>query len=97
MLKAKYYLSCNFLEARLGSLPSYTWQSIWQLGAFVGGLGRVTIFIVNVAWIPRTGNYKLSGNISNTGITKVSNLINNLTMTWKVEVAEDTFFEVYAR
>ncbi|MBA0814712.1 hypothetical protein Gohar_020522, partial [Gossypium harknessii] len=29
VFKAKYYLQCDFLEARLRNLPSYTWQSIW--------------------------------------------------------------------
>lgn len=29
VLKAKYYFSTNFLKARLGNAPSYTWKSIW--------------------------------------------------------------------
>lgn len=27
--KAKYYPETDFIHARLGNLPSYTWQSIW--------------------------------------------------------------------
>lgn len=29
VIKAKYYSSIDFLNARLGNLPSLTWKSIW--------------------------------------------------------------------
>jgi len=28
-LKAKYYSDFDFLNSRLGNLPSFTWQSLW--------------------------------------------------------------------
>lgn len=40
VLKAKYFLSSNFINADLGNLPSYTWCSIWAFKwALYKGLG----------------------------------------------------------
>lgn len=30
VLKANYYLQCDFLHANLGSYPSYLWKSLWS-------------------------------------------------------------------
>lgn len=102
MFKAKYYLQCNFLEARLGNLPSYTWKSIWVTkGLLKKGLcWRVgkgdKFFVVKAVWIRRAKNYRINGSVSDNGITRVSEWINSLTKTWKVGVVKDTFFEVDA-
>ncbi|MBA0757930.1 hypothetical protein Gotri_020973, partial [Gossypium trilobum] len=45
--------------------------------------------------IPRAANYKISGNISNE-ITRVSELIDSPTRTWKVKDVEATFSEIDA-
>lgn len=39
------------------------------------------------------GYQELSGNINNNEITRVSNLIDNSTRTWKIEVIKYTFSE----
>lgn len=40
VFKAKYFLGSNFLEAKLGHRPSYTWKSIWGAKRLLeGGLG----------------------------------------------------------
>lgn len=49
--------------------------------------------MVNDAWTPRATNYKISSSISN-DITRVSELINLPTRTWKVEVVNSTFSEI---
>ncbi|KAK5772714.1 hypothetical protein PVK06_049008 [Gossypium arboreum] len=39
-LKAKYFKDSNFLNSRLGNLPSLTWQSIWSAkGLLMKGMG----------------------------------------------------------
>lgn len=39
-LKAKYFKKSNFLNSRLGNLPSLTWQSIWSSkGLILNGMG----------------------------------------------------------
>ncbi|KAA3461043.1 reverse transcriptase [Gossypium australe] len=56
-LKAKYYPNSNFLEARLGNLPSLTWRSVWAAKGLLdkgmcwrGGKGD-KISIWNNLWI----------------------------------------------
>lgn len=57
-LKAKYFKESDFLNSRLGNLPSFTWQSIWAAkGLLLKGLGwgisnGKHVSIWEDAWIP---------------------------------------------
>lgn len=65
VFKAKYYPHDDFLSARLGSYPSFIWQSIWGarsllkkgLGWRIGNGKRVNIW--NDVWLPKPGNEKV--------------------------------------
>ncbi|KAH1114163.1 hypothetical protein J1N35_007541 [Gossypium stocksii] len=57
-LKAKYYPNFDFLNSKLGNIPSYTWKSIWAAkGLLLSGLcwrvgtGR-DIKIEEDVWVP---------------------------------------------
>lgn len=99
VLKAEYYQQCDFLEAKLGSLPSYTSQSIWVVkdllqDGFCWRVGkRDHIFVQEHAWLPGAENYKVSGNINDNSIIKVLDLIDHSQKKWKLGLIKDTFEE----
>ncbi|KAH1046760.1 hypothetical protein J1N35_037544, partial [Gossypium stocksii] len=62
---AKYYPKIDFLRAKLGYIPSFTWTSIWaSKGVFEDGLcWRVgigtKISIVDSLWVPKVENGRI--------------------------------------
>lgn len=97
VLKAKYYPSSDFLHARLGLLPSYTWRSIWAAKATLSkGLSRrigtgEKVSILDDIWILKPINDKirevnLIGNVS-----KVSDLIEPEVRQWRIDLIRRIF------
>lgn len=66
LLKARYFLRCNFGETRLGNNPSYVWGSIMVSQHLVcnGSFRRIgkgkTINIWKDPWIPNVSHSKIS-------------------------------------
>ncbi|KAL4298284.1 hypothetical protein GQ457_12G016600 [Hibiscus cannabinus] len=83
VLKAKYYPSRDFLNARLGSYPSYTWKSIWYArGLLEQGLGwrvgnGLSISNWNDAWIFGPGNGRVIVDYINSNYSLIADLINS--------------------
>ncbi|KAA3480252.1 reverse transcriptase [Gossypium australe] len=96
-LKAKYYPNSNFFEARLGSIPSLTWRSVWSAkGLLAKGLcWRVgtgsKISIWNDLWISGKETDRIPNQANNVNIELVSDLIDATSRKWKSEVIRDTF------
>ena len=102
VLKAKYFPSVDFLNSQLGNNISYTWKSIWAAkGILAEGLcwkvGRGTkISISRDYWIPVLPRDRLPVLSSNLNDSKVAELIDSSSRTWKQELIEYTFPEVVA-
>ncbi|KAL4281751.1 hypothetical protein GQ457_03G032150 [Hibiscus cannabinus] len=100
--KAKYFPNGDFLSARLGSYSSYTWKSIWcSRGLLEQGLGwRIgngsSINIWQDAWIAGHGNGRVSGVSPDFHYSKVSELIDFHTHTWKHELCRTLFTPLQA-
>lgn len=81
VLKAKYFLQIDFLNATLKSGSSYTWKSILAMSKVLkDGLGwrvgkRDKISIVNHVWVPGSVDYKLASPIIDSNLELVSELI----------------------
>lgn len=57
LYKARYFHDCDFMEAKLGHAPSYTWKGIWETRRLLNegcrwrvGDGR-SIHIITDNWI----------------------------------------------
>ncbi|KAL5551246.1 hypothetical protein UlMin_001422 [Ulmus minor] len=65
VLKACYYPNCSFLDAKLGSSPSFSWRSIWWGREIIelGSCWRVgsgdSISVTKDRWIPNQNAFKL--------------------------------------
>ncbi|KAA3460220.1 reverse transcriptase [Gossypium australe] len=103
VMKSKYFPRGDFMSARLGSYPSFTWRSI--LGArhvLEEGLGwRVgngeDISIWNDAWIPGPGHGRVQCQAVDIRFTKVADLIDKEATTWKQDVICSLFGEEQSR
>jgi hypothetical protein len=100
VLKAKYYPSSSFLNAKLGHNPSFTWRSIWnsretlQLGLQwrVGDGNQISIW--DDWWIPTKQPHLISSPVmsANCGnYRKVAELIEAQPRRWKNEVLNQLF------
>ena len=98
VLKAKYFPRCDFVEAKIGCNPSYTWRSIiatqnivkegmrWR----VGNGERIQVW--EDKWLPLSSTYKVvSPNLFLNGNTRVSDLIDSSSASWKVSVIDVLF------
>jgi ribonuclease HI len=98
ILKAKYYKSCSFLEAKKESRSLFAWQSIlaarsllveglcWRVGD-----GR-TIKIWGDKWIPRQSTFAIQSPCRLLAPeAKVEELINRETGEWNVPLIHDIF------
>ncbi|KAA3469009.1 reverse transcriptase [Gossypium australe] len=103
VMKAKYFPREDFMSARLGSYPSFTWRSI--LGArhvLAEGLGwRVgngeEISIWNDAWLPEPGNGRIQCQAIDIRFSKVADLIDKEANTWKQDIISSLFAEEQSR
>ncbi|XP_017624602.1 uncharacterized protein LOC108468221 [Gossypium arboreum] len=98
-LKAKYFKESDFLNSRLGNLPSFTWQSIWAAkGLLLKGLGwRIGngkhVSIWEDAWILGNEDFKIQHTNVNMSILKVADLIEANGRKWNSELICNTFSE----
>ena len=82
--KARYFPMCSFLEAKLGSNPSYVWRSILQARdvILIGSKWKVgSGNLVDIAchmWLPRPPCFRRDG----PGPTKVRELVDVATSQW---------------
>ncbi|XP_075649368.1 putative mitochondrial protein AtMg00310 [Castanea sativa] len=91
--KAKYFPRCDFVDAGLGSQPSYAWRSIHAAQALVRrgmrwqvGNGE-HIRILRDKWLPTPKTYKVvTPERETTPVTMVCDLIDNESKEWKVDV-----------
>ena len=98
VLKSKYFPTGDVLNAKLGSLPSYSWRSIhsslevikngsrWRVGN-----GKL-IHIWDDRWLPTPSTYKvISPPNGNPEFPVVSALIDPITKWWNVNLVRATF------
>ena len=98
VLKAKYFPRYDFVEAKISCNPSYTWQSImaaqhvikeglrWRVG------NRERIRVWEDKWLPLSSTYKVvSPNIFLHADTRVSELIDSSSASWKASVIDVLF------
>ena len=100
VLKARYYKGVDFIEARRGYNPSFTWRSIWGSKALMieGLKWRVgngeSINVWEDAWVLGEGSHLVPTPQVDSDMTlKVSALIDYDTMTWNVDLVHQTFQE----
>jgi hypothetical protein len=100
-IKAKYFPHCNFFQAKQGSRPSYSWQSIlkasWILkkGCFwiVGNGNNIRIW--EDRWInPQAGKSTWTPKPANPTITTVNELIDPSLNRWKTQLISQTFWPI---
>lgn len=97
VLKARYYPHSDFLNACLGNLPSYTWQSIyasqrllekglcWRVG------NGIRINVAIDAWILSSKDYRFSYQLQGTSPLWVIDLIDNQNRQWTEALIRVTF------
>ncbi|KAG8472055.1 hypothetical protein CXB51_036938 [Gossypium anomalum] len=98
-MKAKYFSKGEFMSARIGPYPSYTWRSIWGarrlleegLGWRIGNGKNVDIW--NDAWLPGVGNGRVQCQQINIWYSTVLDLVDRDTVTWKQEEIRALFGE----
>ncbi|KAK5846604.1 hypothetical protein PVK06_002898 [Gossypium arboreum] len=97
VLKAKYYVNSNFLNAPLGNSPSLTWKSIWSAkGLLEKGLcWRVgkgdSISDWTDLWVSDSNEDRIQNVHNNKNIVLVSDLIDEVNRSWKAELIANTF------
>ena len=98
VMKAKYFPTCDFLDAPLGNSNSYSWRSIWSSKALLkeGIVWRVgngtNINIWDDPWlVDENGRFIMSARRDD--YTTVSDLIDETHMEWKVAVVEEIFID----
>lgn len=82
ILKAKYFLTDDFLDCSLKSNASYTWRSIWSAGKVlrdgmslrVGNGESISVFDHN--WIPGVNHVFITKSVNNSHLIVVADLIN---------------------
>lgn len=98
VLKAKYYPRCNFLEARVGFCPSYSWRSIWGARHLLeaGMKWRIgdgkSVKIWHDQWIPTPTSFKVVSPV--VGLHKdarVYELIDPDTKRWNNGLIDSSF------
>ncbi|KAK5845959.1 hypothetical protein PVK06_002213 [Gossypium arboreum] len=96
-LRAKYYPNTDFMQAKLGNYPLYTWRSIWETRKVLqdGMAWRVgsseNISIWQDVWVLRLENQRVQESASDYSVTKVADLIGLNLRQWKEEVITRLF------
>ncbi|KAA3474504.1 reverse transcriptase [Gossypium australe] len=103
VMKSKYFSRGDFMSARLGSYPSFTWRSIlgarhileeglsWRVG------NGEEINIWNDAWILEPGNGRIQCQAIDIRFTKVADLVDKESTTWKQDIISSLFVEEQSR
>ncbi|KAL3846296.1 hypothetical protein ACJIZ3_003699 [Penstemon smallii] len=99
ILKARYFKSCDFMQANLGSNPSFTWRSIlearpilergmrWRVG------NGLKIRIWGCRWLPRPNTFMVSSPRNTLPFdSKVNLLIDPNLGDWNQELIEEIFW-----
>ncbi|GMI87603.1 hypothetical protein like AT4G29090 [Hibiscus trionum] len=96
LIRAKYYPTSDFLNARLGSNPSLIWKSIWSARGLLEmglrwkvGCGR-SISMWNDFWLP-DWIPRLVSSLPVSGISNVADLIDTLSGSWKTDLILNSF------
>lgn len=98
LLKAKYYPTCDFMKAELGSDPSYTWRSllkgreVLELGTRfrIGDGSKISIW--NDPWLPKPHHFKpFSLPMEGTENWCVGDIIDSENKEWNSLLIEDLF------
>jgi ribonuclease HI len=104
ILKAKYFPQTSFLEAKLGSKPSYVWRSIFNAqGLLIEGLQwRVgdgqSIKIWGEKWLPTPSSYSVQSSPRSLTVNcLVADLIDYDLRKWKEELIQAEFGEEEAK
>lgn len=95
-LRAKYYPHSDFLQAKIGHNPSYTWRSLLH-GQAVLREGLVCsieygsgVSVWNDCWILRPTSFRVICNVNNGDLAlRVSDLINWNSGRWDAEIVRD--------
>lgn len=104
MLKARYFPQYDFIEASFGNNPSYLWHSIMYAQNLVrgGAQWRVgngnNIRIWGDKWLPSFSTYKVaSPRLFLNQDSRVSELIDRATASWKASVIDALFIPYEAK
>lgn len=103
ILKARYFPSDEFINARVGCRPSYVWRSIWacrwviEKGCkWIVGDGK-SIRIWGDPWLSRPPSFKvISPRREDSGLENVADLIDPISGLWKEEVVREHFLDFEA-
>ena len=98
VFKAKYFAEGSFLDAQLGSKPSFAWRSIWAAkGVLIDGLrwsigDGESVHIWNDKWLPTPETFKvMSPRRFIDGREHVSALIDREKGCWRSELIKELF------
>lgn len=98
IFKARYFPSCNYLNAQLGHNPSYVWRSILRARFIVRGGARWSIgsgastSILNEPWLPN--GECIGGDITGAHFVQnitINNLMNLYDKSWNEKVIRQVF------
>lgn len=100
LMKAKYFPTTNFLNAKLGNNPSYMWRSILESQTIVKQGSRRRIGngedteVWSVPWLPCVHNGYITTSVPHQlKDAKVMNLMNEDRDSWDEEILQDIFEE----
>jgi hypothetical protein len=100
ILKAKYFPMVSFLQASLGSRPSFAWQSIFNARSLLskGLMWRVgdgkAIKVWGEQWIPTPTTFTVQSSLRILDENAlVADLIDTETLGWKVDLIRAVFGE----
>lgn len=98
--KARYFPGTDFLNAKVGSNPSFIWRSVWESQKVIkaGARWRVgdgnSINIWTDPWLPNEGNGLVqSERVQGMETTKVSHLLTAEGTRWNEAILNDLFHE----
>ncbi|KAL8098349.1 hypothetical protein AgCh_031202 [Apium graveolens] len=97
LFKAKYFVNTNFMEAKLGSSPSFILRSICEARSviYAGSSWRIgngmNIQILNQAWLNRSENPYVSTVSPSLVNQKVASLLIKDSKDWDLDILEDIF------
>ncbi|XP_048499711.1 uncharacterized protein LOC104890046 isoform X5 [Beta vulgaris subsp. vulgaris] len=98
VMKAKYYKNCEFIDSYLGHSCSFSWKSIWSSKALIkeGCLWRIgdgkDVDIWGMPWVMDDEGRHITSE-PNDLYPKVSSLIDESCMEWKLDIIEEVFNE----